>query len=288
MICRGRLDDRSFVINLTSSALTVSVGEREVMSWDRAGRLYSVWRDGCTYRRGLNGRVLRKWRDGERCHRVSMAPADADLLTDATAARLRQIARAVDRPGFHWTTSPDPTARAELREMLTRARMFDSSAARLDAARFSEVYQPIGILPPDQYLALVTQATEGCSFSTCTFCDLYRQPYRIRTPEEFRRHLASVRAFMGDSLSLRGRSIFLGAANALAVPMARLLPLLELIAEQFDGPAGGVHAFLDAFTGTRRPVTDYRALAALGLRRWSPRQQSIALRATQLPLGHYT
>jgi hypothetical protein len=74
---------------------------------------------------------------------------------------------------------------------------------------------------------------------------------------------------------LRQRAIFLGAANALAVPMPRLLPLFEIMREEFapspeNGRAGmgaGVYAFLDAFTGTRKSVEDYRALAELGLKR---------------------
>jgi len=34
--------------------------------------------------------------------------------------------------------------------------------------------KPVGILPPDQYMAVVLQAAEGCAFNTCTFCDFYR------------------------------------------------------------------------------------------------------------------
>ena len=158
--------------------------------------------------------------------------------------------------------------------MIERAAQFDRVAARSDAARFAAAYDPIGILPPDQYLALVLQATTGCSFNTCTFCDLYHQPFRVKTLDEFRRHIREVRDYLGDSLLLRQRSIFLGAANALAVPMPRLLPLFEIMQEAFapspenrGGAGAGVGAFLDAFTGTRKSAEDYRALAERGLRR---------------------
>jgi hypothetical protein len=75
---------------------------------------------------------------------------------------------------------------------------------------------------------------------------------------------------------LRQRSIFLGAANALAIPMPRLLPIFEIVAQEFSLPDRekgrgerqlGVYAFLDAFTGTRKSIDDYRALAELGLKR---------------------
>jgi radical SAM superfamily enzyme YgiQ (UPF0313 family) len=144
---------------------------------------------------------------------------------------------------------------------------FDTPAARTDAERFARVYRPVGILPPDQYLALVLQATEGCSFNTCTFCDLYHEPYRVRTPAEFRAHVANVRAYLGESRHLRSRGIFLGAANALAVPMARLAPIFEVLVEDADALRLGVSAFVDGFTGAIKTTRDYRALADMGLRR---------------------
>ncbi|MEK7325609.1 MAG: radical SAM protein, partial [Chloroflexota bacterium] len=159
---------------------------------------------------------------------------------------------------------PDPASYPDLLTALERGALFDSQAARCDAKQFNRLYRPIGILPPDQYLALVLQATEGCSFSTCTFCDLYHQDFRVKPLSEFRQHIADVREYMGESMSLRGQSVFLGAANALAVPMPRLLPLLEAISDSFEAP---IHAFVDGFTGKRKTADDYRALAALGLRR---------------------
>jgi radical SAM superfamily enzyme YgiQ (UPF0313 family) len=113
--------------------------------------------------------------------------------------------------------------------VIERGAQFDQLAARSDAVRFNTVYSPIGILPPDQYLALVLQATDGCSFNTCTFCDLYHQAFRIKSPGEFRAHIHGVREYLGESMLLRRRSIFLGAANALAIPMARLRPMFDII-----------------------------------------------------------
>ena len=45
----------------------------------------------------------------------------------------------------------------------------------------------IPILPPDQYLALVVQATEGCSWNKCTFCAFYKdRPFHIKHEAELR------------------------------------------------------------------------------------------------------
>ena len=71
------------------------------------------------------------------------------------------------------------------------------------------------------------QATHGCSHNACTFCTFYQDiPFRIKSPDEFRSHVAGVLDFFGPALAMR-RSIFLADANALVVPMPRLLALLE-------------------------------------------------------------
>jgi radical SAM superfamily enzyme YgiQ (UPF0313 family) len=151
-------------------------------------------------------------------------------------------------------------------DVLERASQFDAGRARLDAARAARVYQPIGILPPDHYLSLVLQATQGCSFNSCTFCRLYQEPYRVKSPEEFAGHVEDALAWLGPSLALRRRAVFLGAANVLAVPTARLLPIFEIV-ERAVRPPQGVAAFVDGFTGTRKTEAEYRSLAARGLRR---------------------
>jgi radical SAM superfamily enzyme YgiQ (UPF0313 family) len=116
-------------------------------------------------------------------------------------------------------------------------------------------------------MSVVLQATSGCSFGTCTFCGLYHEAYRVKTPAEFSRHIAAVRRYLGQSLSLRGQSAFLGAANALAVPMTRLVELLTVLRDAFADAPRPVYAFVDGFTGALKEVEAYRQLARLGLKR---------------------
>lgn len=268
MIFQGASFTDSYTLSLKNNALTVSTGEQEVIACDRAGRLYSVYKDGCTYRRGLNGRILQKWRSEDDLRlRRWLEEAEAGAVVAAASAALRQLLKAIHSPEWKWSQPPDPAASADLLRTLERGAQFDGETAQADAARFNGLYRPLGILPPDQYLALVLQATEGCSFGACTFCDLYHQDFRVKPLSEFRQHLADVREYMGESMSLRGQTVFLGAANALAVPMPRLLPLFEALAQAFGSPHYGVYAFVDGFTGKRKTADDYRALAALGLRR---------------------
>ena len=250
------LDGRRLGVRLTERALTISIGDGEVLSWDLGGRLYSVWADGRTWRRGLSGRAWEKGADAAgRRYRRPIDGAALDEVVEGAAARARGALAAL--------AGQDPVIAGRLE----RAARFDAAAARADSAAFNALYRDVGMLPPDRYLSLVAELTEGCSFHTCTFCDLYHEPFRVRSSEEFSRHLSSVRAFMGDSIALRGRSIFLGAANALALPMPRLLQALDIVADAFGPDRLQVSGFIDPKTAGRRTEADYATLAAHGLGR---------------------
>lgn len=269
MLLRASLDRAAYTVALRPASLTIGADERRIVTSDRGGRLYSLYRDGHTWRRGLNGRVVHRWHDERARGRETVAPEVADAVVEEASGIFAAVVGGMESGAVDWDPPLGDDALADTALSLRLAAAFDSRAASADAARFARVYSPIGILPPDQYLALVLQATEGCSFGTCAFCDLYHEPYRVKTVEEFRRHVAEVRGYLGASIKLRDRSIFLGAANALAVPMARLLSIFDVLASEFgDGSRPRpIHAFVDAFTGTKKNVADYRAFAERGLHR---------------------
>ncbi len=196
--------------------------------------------------------------------------------------------RALAGPGEPAWAHPDPAqARAQLLPILAKIVGFTPSRLAAEAIRFAEIYRPVPILPPDHYASLVLQATEGCTFNTCTFCALYRgTTFRVRAVDEFEQHIDAALAFHGEGLR-RFTQIFLGQANALAVPQPRLVPLLEAIRRRLElpdasegpGPARpswaqghrtrflGIGSFLDGFTGLAKSVADYEELRALGLTR---------------------
>ncbi len=281
MIVQGQWHGTAYTISLKDSSLAVSIGAREIIVYDRAGRLYSCNFDDKHHRRSLSGQILQKWSIDNLRQRRWLDPIESDALIDRAAQRMREMIGALNSPDWNWIMEPDqPEQLIEYLLIIERGAQFDSEAAAWDAARFQKVYSaqggrsagsnPIGMLPPDQYLALVLEATQGCTFNSCAFCDLYQQPFKVKSPIEFSRHIEEVRNYLGDSILLRNRSIFLGAANALAVPMARLQPLLEIAAKEFK-PKGqhdiGLYAFLDALTGMHKTVSDYVTLKQLGLRR---------------------
>jgi YD repeat-containing protein len=273
-------------------------------TYDAAGRLIGAFVERRNYQRGLDNRVLQKWReDGER-HRRWLDETEARSFLESAYGLARRIYRhligvrqdlspptlALSPPGrglgegqphsSNRLRGEEPASVNGERWEAARAALsviaaWDWDALQADRERFYQVYRPVSILPPDQYLALVLQATEGCSHNACTFCSFYRgRPFRIKSPAEFREHIARVREFFGPSLSLR-KSIFLADANALVIPQPRLLELLDAVNEAF--PIGrathgstafaGIYSFIDAFHVERKSVAQWEALAARGLRR---------------------
>jgi hypothetical protein len=255
---RFALPDGQEASLLAGGASTVlAVGDDVVSSWDLAGRPYALVRAGGTYRRGMDGRFLRKReatsegpRVRERLRAEEGAPV-AEAARGEAAAALRVLEGA----------SAPAEALARLRAVVA----MDGPALARDAARFLAVCGPVGILPPDQYLALVVRVTEGCSWDACTFCSLYEGvPFRARTPDEVARHVTALVEYFGPSIALR-RSVFLGDANALCLSPERLVPLLDVVKEAF--PDRPVYSFVDAWTGSRRGEAPWRAYRERGLRR---------------------
>ena len=266
MVSTGIWGEQRLVISVKPGSFTVEVSPPgapvQVVSYDHAGRLWSALFEGVTYRRALDGRMLAKWRPpGQARQRRWLHPPATHAIEARARQLLRDLAQALQQGEVHLHPLLSPLGQRTLQRALT----FDAQA---DARRFAQVYRPIGILPPDQYLALVLQAAEGCPFNTCTFCTFYRdRPYRVKGPEAFRAHAKAARAFLGDGLSLR-RGLFLGDANALVVPTQRLTTLLAIARQVFPEPAfTPVYAFLDGFSGRRKSAEEYADLAALGLRR---------------------
>jgi len=279
MVINGRWNGQSLSISLKPGSLTVSVQRKDgpdssdsrVYSFDGQGRLWTAMSGGVSYRRGLNGRTVAKW-FARPDNQGLEAQRERRWLTDQEAGGLQEEARALAAALLQAVRSDqvslDQPLPAQAMPLFECIAAFDAARYRQDVQAYQRVYQPVGILPPDQYMAVVLQATEGCSFNTCTFCDFYRERrFRIKPVDEFRSHAQAVRDFLGQGLALR-RTLFLGDANALVTPMPRLLDLLAAAREVFDVEAlGGIYAFLDGFSGEKKRVEDYRRLAELGVRR---------------------
>ncbi|MCS7308632.1 MAG: radical SAM protein [Armatimonadetes bacterium] len=263
-------------VGVKRHALSLMLDTREVYTFDPVGRLWIAFIEGVNYKRGLDGRMVCKWftPDGmRRLHRLTGEEADSILRwAHQMATQALEL----------FPAESDPACK----EALQRACAWDVAAHHRDAERFLQVYKPVSILPPDQYLALVLQVTEGCHWNRCTFCDFYRdRRFAVKTPQQLREHIARVQEYFGETLRLRNR-IFLADANALVAPQRMLVPLLEVVRETFaiepedlepeelprwreEHPVRfqGIYSFVDAFTGYRKSVAEWRELRQLGVRR---------------------
>ncbi len=216
-----------------------------------------------------------------------LPPEDADALVTSAHEKAAQVRNELQGTSITLEYSkPGPgQAMAEILPVLELAANFDQRAARRDAERFHSIYGRVAVLPPDQYNALVLQATEGCAYSSCLFCELYRDVfYGRKTPAQFAEHVKDAVAYHGKALRSR-RSIFLGEANALTLPQQDLVSMFRVLQKCFELPPyaeehvpaswwlghekrfDGVSTFLDAFTGPRRKTADFVELHKLGLRR---------------------
>lgn len=273
-------DHQQVVVSLKPGAVSVSLDGEEAYSFDGEGRLLTAWIQGQTYVRTLDNRVIKKWRDPAP-HRPwkriePLSAEDKQRFLIQVWSRMSALSR--DR--WQMISPTDDAAVKQARGWLGKIATWNAERLERERERFQSVYTPISILPPDQYLAVVLQATEGCHWNRCTFCHFYRHGrFRIKSDEEFGQHIQAVTAFFGDAICLR-RSIFLGDANALVIPQDKLVRILDLVNQTFviapDRRTSsadqvhrfhGIYSFIDAFSGERKSEADFRELKARHLRR---------------------
>lgn len=240
-----RLVERQDVISL-------SRGSERVYSFSRDGRPLSYFRAGDFYQRGLGNSLLHKHRrlrpEGPQLLRERLNAAESEALLQEIYTELLSL--------------PSHAGSAALRE-----RLLAWTPARLaaEASRFAAVYQPISILPPDQYLSVVVQLSLGCAYNRCHFCNFYKdRAFRVRSEAEFAAHLEAVADFLGPGLALR-KGVFLADGDALMTPMPRLRAAMQLLRTRW--PALPVYSFMDAFRPGAKRDADLAELKQLGLRR---------------------
>ncbi len=83
--------------------------------------------------------------------------------------------------------------------------------------------------PPSEAHSLILQATIGCTYNKCTFCQSFREKkFRIRKTEEILEDLTEARLLYRHV----GR-MYLADANALCMPAEQLLEILQFIKKTF-------------------------------------------------------
>jgi hypothetical protein len=244
-----RLPDNTKVyLALGPAEFTLTFSDDTALHYDLQGRFTKFVTLADYHRRSLSGKILHTTK-GDGIRREIVAD---DSIIERARLRVEAVAAALSRRD---AARPDGAGRLQIefarpenapdlfRPLLDSAARFDLAASRADAARFRALYRDVAILPPDQYNALVFQATEGCAYRGCLFCDFYRdRPFRAKMPEEFAAHVDAVVSFHGKT---HRNSIFLGEANALTLPHETLMEMLRILRARFDLP---ISSFVDAFT----------------------------------------
>ena len=258
--------DNYLTIRITPEAFTIgleSAGKPRVYGFDYEGRCWTGLEDDVSFRQGLDGKIIARNMDKEKnITRWNLSEKEAGIFRERARKTCANLQTDLQENKLGFTESfPDYFLPG-----LEQAALFDSKRAAKDQNNYLKCYKPVGILPPDQYMSLVLQASEGCSFNSCTFCSFYKnRPFHIKSLVEFENHVKNVKSFLGRGIANR-KTIFLGDANALVIPTPRLIGQLEIIHKYFDvEKLGGIYAFLDGFSGEKKSVQDYQKLKTLGL-----------------------
>ena len=84
--------------------------------------------------------------------------------------------------------------------------------------------------PPSEADSYILQATLGCSWNKCTYCDMYRaKEFRVRPLEEILEDIAAAKREFGD----RVEKVFVADGDALVMPVETWQPILAAVREAF-------------------------------------------------------
>ena len=115
--------------------------------------------------------------------------------------------------------------------------------------------------PPSEADAYILQATIGCSWNACTYCDMYRSKrFRVRALDET---LADV-ALAGRSRGERVEKVFVADGDALVMDLAHWEPILEACRTAFPR-LRRVSAYATARNILAKTLAELERLHALGL-----------------------
>jgi radical SAM superfamily enzyme YgiQ (UPF0313 family) len=253
-----RLKDSGHNYTLTLKTMAFNLfqePDNNLWTYDLEGRLIGMFINGINYRRTLGNRFFEKYRV---------------VIKNETFRKVRECLR----PEIEANVNKSTLILSDLynalpsrfRPVVDKIKRMDWKHLSTDAISFKNIYLPISILPPDQYLSLVVQVTEGCNYNQCIFCDFYRdRPFRIKTSTELNEHLHNIKKYFGEGIKMR-KSIFLGDANAIVIPQEQLIKTLRSIKNVFPHPKD-IYSFIDVFTGVKKDSAAFLEMRELGLKR---------------------
>jgi len=116
--------------------------------------------------------------------------------------------------------------------------------------------------PPSEARSFILQATVGCSWNHCTYCDMYRaKRFRVRDLDETLDDIRAAPLLYGDGLE----TVFVADGDALVMDQAHWEAILVACREAFPG-LRRVSAYATAINLREKGVEELRRLRDLGLR----------------------
>ncbi len=95
---------------------------------------------------------------------------------------------------------------------------------------FFDTYDTPVFRPPSEARSFILRVTRGCAHNKCTYCNMYRGvPFQILTDEKISRQIALAVMYGKESV----RRVFLADGDALVLPTAKLLKILQALRENF-------------------------------------------------------
>jgi radical SAM superfamily enzyme YgiQ (UPF0313 family) len=115
--------------------------------------------------------------------------------------------------------------------------------------------------PPSEADAYILQATIGCSWNHCTYCDMYRdKEFRIRPLDDVLGDVAVARQRLGRDVD----KVFVADGDALVLDMSQWEAILRACRAAFPR-LRRVSAYATAMNVRQKSVAELAALRALGL-----------------------
>lgn len=233
--------------------------------FDYSGRLIGHFNHGDHFRIGLDGTVL---------YRSQKKNKEDQFLN------LHQTNRLFQAWIDDWKIWPEETVEVlNQNEWAFDLNLFFNSIIlkaqfrERDAISFRQIWGKIPILPPEFYSSVVINFSKGCSHNDCKFCSFYKdKPFSILNSSQLHHHINSIKEFFGNGITAR-RDLFIGEANALAIPQNRLIELMTILRDEKikltenypELKINRTGSFLDGFTGIHKSSDDWKELKELGL-----------------------
>lgn len=115
--------------------------------------------------------------------------------------------------------------------------------------------------PPSEANSYILQATLGCSWNHCTYCDMYRdKQFRVRAPAETLEDIAMAAATYGERID----KVFVADGDALVMTLDEWEPILRQCREQFPR-LRRVSAYATARNLNEKTEAELRQLREWGL-----------------------